>query len=124
MTEPQRPGSDPRDDPLARRARALLDERAAALDAATLAQLHRARNRAVATAARPTARFRLGLPAAALAATATLVALLTLPPERTPLAEQTPLVMEDLDLLVELEELEQIEEMEFYDWLAAQPDAT
>ena len=124
MTESQRPDSNLLDDPLARRARALLDESAAGLDAATLTRLHQARNRAVAGAGRPAAWFRLGLPAATLAATATLVALLTLPLERPTPAEQTPLVMEDLDLLVELEELELIEEMEFYGWLAAQPDAT
>ncbi|MEC9340192.1 MAG: hypothetical protein VX663_01805 [Pseudomonadota bacterium] len=111
-------------DPLARRAREMLDESAAQLDGVTLAKLHQGRNRAIARVTRSRRWLRLRLPGAALAATAALAALLLLPVEQEQVLREPPLVTEDLDLLVGMEELDQIEEIEFYDWLAHQSNAT
>ncbi len=126
MHESHHHDSDPTRSRLAGRIRALLDDSVQHYDAAALAKLHAARNRAVLQAEKRTHRLpRYAWPGAGLAATATLLAVLLLPfDEERQAAPDTPLAMEDIDLLMAGEELEEIEQMDFFDWLAAHPDAS
>lgn len=112
-------------DQLAERARELLDESVTHLDAATLAALHRARNRALrrATTASGWGDRRYLLPGLGLAAAA-LLTLILLPEAGRPPGDTSPLVVEDIDLLVATENLEDLDEIEFFDWLSVQADAT
>ena len=104
------------------RSRALLDERAEHLDAATLARLHVARNRAVAQVGRWSLR-RLIWPGTGLAATAALLTVMVLTgPTHTGGTGAVPL--DDLELIVSVDDPAEFEDLEFYGWLAANPDAS
>jgi hypothetical protein len=109
--------SDRKDDEFLQRARTELDRGARALDELTVARLRAARRRALDAAP----RRRIGLVAAAFAATAVtagLVALLVF----TPAANPPAVGLEQIDLLVEAE-IDLYDNLEFYRWLTEQQHA-
>lgn len=122
--QPLPPDDDPLLDPanarLAARARAVLEDSAQALDAATLSRLNRARQRALDAARAPRHAAWRG-PALAAGAFATVAALALWQLPRPALAPDAaaPLA-EDLALVAAGSDLELVEDLEFYAWLDAQ----
>lgn len=124
--DPKPPGEAPR-------LRTLLDAETAALDAATLSRLNRARQAALDAGlkshARRGYRWALALPAMACAVLALWLLPALTPPvvdAGTELAELEALLVEpvalDGELLASDAPLELIDEWEFYAWLEQQPD--
>ena len=115
--------NDTNDQELQQQARVALDRRADALDAATLARLNQARQRAVAAAQATPSRqwwgWRMAGAAAAVAGIALTVLLMGDPPSPLP---DNGLMFSDLELIDIDEDLELVAEPEFYDWLAEAAD--
>jgi hypothetical protein len=125
----------PADEPLTdfeRNARAVLAESLLRIDGGTRSRLNQARHAALAEAAKPRRSF-LGsftmMPAAGAAAAAVLVAV-TLwhhqPAGDVPGVDGQRLAVEDMDLLADTEALDLVEQGDgsFYEWAAAQSDAS
>src|SRR5262249_14987989 len=110
--------------PWVAQAKALLDESALGLDAATLSRLNRARQAALAQRARR-APQRWWLPAGALAASALFAAfgwhayVTAAGPQELPLAAKTD-AAGDIELVSSDDSLEFYRDLEFYAWLDAQ----
>jgi hypothetical protein len=117
---PDDPLQEPANAALAARARAELDASVAALDAATLSRLNRARQGALDAARRSRHGAWRGpvLAAGAFAAVAAL-ALWQLPRPAVAPGAVAPLA-EDLALVADGSDLELVEDLEFYAWLDAQ----
>lgn len=118
--------TDERQDEFERRAKALFDRSVAGLDGATRSRLARARQHALAEAARPRWRFvDSGAPvqaAAALAVVAVLAGVLLLRDEPTPVVAAAD-EFSDFDLLLEEDEFDLFEDLDFYAWLDEQLEA-
>lgn len=102
---------------LSERARAALDRRAAALDAACLSRLAQARYRALDAAALTATASTWGHRFGAVLATLAVVAVLAwqLGGESDELDDE--LIVREIDLMTFDEDLELVEEPEFYHWL-------
>ena len=102
-------------------AKAVLDQSAEGMDAATLSRLNRARQAALAPRAKP---LRWYLPAGMVSASVLLLAVLTwhgrvLEPAEFPLTAKNA-VSSDIDLVSSDDSLEFYQDLEFYAWLDAQ----
>lgn len=111
-------------------ARSALNERAAALDAATLARLNRARQSAVAAGDRgrttaPSRRLAYWTGGSLTMATAMLLAVLwhaVTSPDALPDALADDGSLSDIELIELEDDLELVEEPEFYQWLSQQAE--
>ncbi len=101
-------------DPLERRIVRTLDEEAAALDAATLSKLRRARSSAVASLAGQRAHTPWGLAFAGSAAAALLAAGLWW---NLSIENGFAPPFEDLELVTSSEDLDLYEDLDFYEWM-------
>jgi hypothetical protein len=119
-TPPDDPLFEPANAALAARARAELDASVAALDAATLSRLNRARQGAL-DAARATRHASWRWPGLAAGAFAAVVAVALWQVPRPAVAPDVvaPLA-DDLALVADGSDLELVEDLEFYAWLDAQ----
>lgn len=111
--------TDTEEELFAKRAKALFDQSAQAIDGHTLSRLNRARQVALAEAERrPGSTIRIGqwLPAAGVAAAAVLaVVIWSGDSPMDPLAPTT--TAGDLELLLDEDSFEMLEDLEFYAWL-------
>lgn len=105
------------DERLAEQAKKAFDRSVDGLDAATLSRLNRARQAALAEAARPERAWLRWLPATGAAATV-LLAVFTLQGPGEVDVISAPAT--DLEFLLSEESIEMLEELEFYSWLATQ----
>ena len=123
----------PLDEPLSdfeRNARRVLEESVTRLDARTRSRLNRARQAALAAAARPRRswwRSYTLMPTAGAAAAALLLTVALWhrePGVETPMLETHAAIEEDVDLLADSEALELLDGWDgpFYEWAASQPD--
>jgi hypothetical protein len=106
------------------RAKALLDESARHVDAATLSRLNRARQAAL---AQPRNRFRPWLWGAGLAGVAAAVFAVAIGLNHRAAMPPTPLQAADIEVLTgdgDDDTLELAENLDFYAWLDAQPGDT
>ena len=132
MRDPKQQQTHDRDsERLRAAARSALNERAAALDAATLSRLNRARQSAVAAADRgraaaPPRRLAYWFSGSLAMATAMLLAVVLwqggTSPDTLPDALADDGWLSDFELIELEDDLELVEEPEFYDWLSRQAD--
>ncbi len=112
----------PNDERWLERARALLDDSADNLDAATLSRLNRARQAALAARRKGPGRWAWGAAFAGAAAAVFAVAIALhrqgLPPASTPAASLQPA---DIDVLTSDDDLDLADNLDFYAWLEKQP---
>lgn len=97
------------------RTKALFDESVDGLDGATLSQLNRGRQRALAELDRasPHGQWLRWVPVTGVAAAALVAVMVVNQPGRV----DEPITATDFEMLIEHEELELLEDLEFYTWL-------